>query len=194
MPLGMESAVAVFEMEHEQFAVVEACKVGGPDELLFALFVEVDAVGNGVVGRRVGERLLDSEVGDLALREVVEHAARVRGVAEGGFWVDASHCHHTVEDCGIVLGQAINKALGTTLFPRTLKYVASTVTNGYSSLRGLSLNSLTFTSNSLQASDTDDFEKLVPHSVSITFATFLVDTPLTTISAIVLTRAASLVT
>ena len=36
--------------------------------------------------------------------------------------------------------------------------------------------------------------KLVPHSVSITFATFLVDTPLTTISAIVLTRAASLVT
>ena len=72
------------------------------------------------------------------------------------------------------------KALEITLeFSRTLKYVASMLMKGYSLVRGRSLNSLTFSSSSLHASDTVDLEKLLPQRVSMTWDTFRVETPLT---------------
>ena len=74
---------------------------------------------------------------------------------------------------------------------RTLKYVASTVTKGYSPVIGLVRNSLTFLSNSLQIFETVLFEKLVPQSVSTTLPTLAVETPFTTISIIEAIRAAS---
>ena len=77
-------------------------------------------------------------------------------------------------------------------FSRTLKYVASTVRNGYFPSNGLDWNSFTALSRSLHTSDTADFENVVPQSVSITLDTFRVDTPLTTISAMLATSAASL--
>lgn len=78
------------------------------------------------------------------------------------------------------------------LFSRTLKYVASTVRKGYSSSRGRVRNSDTDLSRSLQTSDTADLENDVPQSVSMTLETLRVDTPLTTISAMLVISAASL--
>ena len=75
---------------------------------------------------------------------------------------------------------------------RTLKKVASTVTMGYSSVMGRSLNSRTGLSSSLQIFETVDLEKEVPHKVSTTLDTFLVDTPFTTISIIEEIKADSL--
>ncbi len=64
--------------------------------------------------------------------------------------------------------------------------------NGYLPFMGRFRNASTCRSNSLQASDTVDLEKAFPHSVSITFPTFRLDVPFTTISAIVVINAPSL--
>lgn len=98
-------------MEHEKLTVVETGKVGGPDKLLFALFVEIDAVGHVGVSVVRGEGLLDSEVGNLALREVAQHTAGMREGTNMGMGVDTSHRHDPVQKGG----KGVNDLAGVTL-------------------------------------------------------------------------------
>ena len=66
------------------------------------------------------------------------------------------------------------------------------ITNGYSSVSGLSRNACTSLSRSLQTAETVDLEKEVPHRISITRLTFRLAIPSTTIPAIVASKADSL--
>ena len=72
-PFFVKTGVAVAEVEHVESAVVETGEIAGPDEFLFAFFVEVDAIGYVAEGLVWGEGLLHGEVGYLALCKVVEY-------------------------------------------------------------------------------------------------------------------------
>ncbi len=61
--------------------------------------------GGGEVSVETGVGFLDHMLNSMLLHAGFSAALRVKG----DLHVD---CHHTVEDCGIVLGQALSKALG----------------------------------------------------------------------------------
>ena len=103
VPLGAEVFVGVVEVEHGEEAVVEACKVAGPDEFVFAFFAEVYAEGHVAVGVGGGEGSLDGEVGYFALAEEVEHLAGMGGAAEAGMGRDSGYGDDSVEHGGEVV-------------------------------------------------------------------------------------------
>lgn len=70
------------------------------------------------------------------------------------------------------------------LCPSYLVPTATIKTNGYDFSSSLFLNSFTLLPNVLQASETVDLENEISHNAYLTLVTFLVATPLTTISAI----------
>ena len=84
-------------MDHGELAVVEAGKVGSPDEFFFAFFVEVDAEGDAIVGSGVGEGGLDGEVGYFALRKEFQNLAWASRGAERGARVYPCDGDNTVE-------------------------------------------------------------------------------------------------
>jgi imidazoleglycerol-phosphate dehydratase len=65
----------------------------------------VDLDGTGVSEISTGIGFLDHMLEQLARHSLID----IRLAARGDLNID---CHHTTEDCGIVLGQAVAKALG----------------------------------------------------------------------------------
>ena len=67
--------------------------------------VEIDLDGSGVYSNETGVGFFDHMLDQLARHSLIDMTVR----AKGDLQVDD---HHTVEDCGIALGQALTKALG----------------------------------------------------------------------------------
>jgi imidazoleglycerol-phosphate dehydratase len=66
---------------------------------------EVDLDGNGTFSIATGVGFFDHMMEQLSRHALID----INLKAEGDLHIDA---HHTVEDCGIALGQAVSKALG----------------------------------------------------------------------------------
>ncbi len=67
--------------------------------------VEIDLDGTGVHSNETGVGFFDHMLDQLAAHSLIDMKIR----AKGDLHIDD---HHTVEDCGIALGQALTKALG----------------------------------------------------------------------------------
>ena len=70
-----------------------------------AIFVAVNLVGTGVYAVKTGVGFFDHMLDQLSRHSLIDIAL----TATGDLHIDD---HHTVEDCGIALGQAIARALG----------------------------------------------------------------------------------
>jgi imidazoleglycerol-phosphate dehydratase len=70
-----------------------------------AITAKVDLDGSGAYEVKTGVGFLDHMIEQLARHSLIDITLK----AEGDLYIDQ---HHTTEDCGIVLGQAIAKALG----------------------------------------------------------------------------------
>src|SRR5262250_3224651 len=70
-----------------------------------AITASVDLDGTGAYDVATGVGFLDHMIEQLARHSLIDIALK----AKGDLHIDQ---HHTVEDCGIVLGQAVAKALG----------------------------------------------------------------------------------
>ena len=100
VPFGVEELVFVVVVEDVHSAAEEAWEVTGPDEFVFAFFLEVDGGGDVEHLCGVGERFLCGEVGGAALCKVFEDVFPVQRAASGGVRGDLCDDEDGVHQCG----------------------------------------------------------------------------------------------